>query len=139
MLQPTYTSIDQRPRAVFLRVTGILLLVTGLTLDIWMLIIHAGIGWNMALMILAPGAILLFTAFLAEHTPSMRGCLSVAAVVLAFMAGFWAWVGVTVALSPTHEPPEMLRQAPVNEPAKDADEDAPVNGAPSGGGDASQD
>ena len=134
MLQPSYTSLNERPRAVFLRTTGMLLLVAGLTLNIWLLVARAGIGWKLGLMILAPGLILLFAAFLAEKTPSMRGCLSVGAVLLAFMAAFWAWVGVTVALSPTHEPPEMLRPAPVNEPIQDTDETAPENEAPTGGG-----
>lgn len=123
MLQPAYTGLDERPRATFLRSLGTLLLLAGLALNIWLLIAGAGIGWRLAMLVLAPGVILLFTAFLAENTPSMGGCLTVFAVLLAFMAGFWAWVGVTVALSPEDEPPAMLREAPSDEPEAD---DAPA-------------
>ncbi len=139
MLQPTYASIDQRPRATRLRAFGTFLLMAGLTLNVWMLIARAGIGWRLGLMVLMPGAVLLFTAFLVENTPSMRGCLMVFGFMMAFVIGFWAWAGVATALSPTSEPPEMFRQAPSNAPAPDADEDAPANEARPEGGDASQD
>ncbi len=76
-------------------------------------------------MAIMPGALLLFTAFLVERTPSMRGCLTVFGVTMAFVIGFWAWAGIVTALNPEGEPPEMFRDAPTNEPAQG--EDAPAN------------
>jgi len=120
MLQPGYTSLEEKPRARFLRRVGGLLLVAGLALDISMMLMsRVDLEMRLALLVLAPGVILLFTAFLAENTPSMRGCLTLMAVVLAFVAAFWAWVGVTVALSPEDEPPAVLRQAPTNAAEED--------------------
>ena len=130
MLPPAYTSIDQRPRATRLRAFGMFLMIAGMTLNAWLLIVRAGIGWRLGLMVMMPGMVLLFTAFLVENTPSMRGCLMVFGFMMAFVIGFWAWAGIATALSPTSEPPEMFRQAPVNEPAEGAGEDAPENEAP---------
>jgi len=98
MLQPGYTSLQDRPRARLLRRLGSFLLFAGLALNVWMLLTGAAVALRLSMLVMAPGVILLFSAFLAENTPSMRGCLSVVAVLLAFMAGFWAWVGVTVSL-----------------------------------------
>ena len=134
MLQPTYTSIDQRPRATRLRALGTFLLMAGLTLNAWLLIARVGIGWRLGLMVMMPGMVLLFTAFLVENTPSMRGCLIAFGFMMAFVIGFWAWAGVVMALSLTNEPPAILRQAPTNEPAEDAGDDAPENEAPAKGG-----
>lgn len=124
MLQP-YASLNQRPRAVFLRRIGTILLLVGLTLNVWLLISRAEVGWRLGLMAIMPGALLLFSAFLVERTPSMRGCLTAFGLVMAFVVGFWAWAGIATALNPEGEPPEMFRQAPTNEPLEG--EDAPAN------------
>lgn len=124
MLQPGYSSFQERPRAMFLRRAGGLLLVAGLALNVSMLLGGHDIDFRLAMLILSPGLVLIFSAFLAENTPSMRGCLSIFALLLAFTAGFWAWVGVTVALSPEDEPPAMLRDLPV-EVEEDVEEPAP--------------
>jgi uncharacterized membrane protein HdeD (DUF308 family) len=124
MLQP-YASLNQRPRAVFLRRIGTILLLVGLTLNVWLLISRAEVGWRLGLMAIMPGALLLFSAFLVERTPSMRGCLTAFGLMMAFVVGFWAWAGIATALNPEGEPPEMFRQAPTNEPAEG--EDAPAN------------
>lgn len=131
MLRPGYSSFEEKPRAVFLRRLGGLLLVAGLALDVGLLVRGVDVDMRLAILVLSPGLILLFTAFLAENTPSLRGCLTIVSVLLAFMAGFWAWVGVTVALSPEDEPPAILREAPANE----ADE----GGTPADGGEAAGD
>ncbi|NLO05647.1 MAG: hypothetical protein GX131_07420 [candidate division WS1 bacterium] len=116
MLAPTGPTLDQRPRAVFLRLLGFLLLIGGLVLNISLLVrIGGGYGWRLGLMLLAPGIIMLVTAWLVENTPSMRGCLTFMAVLLAALAGFWAWVGIVQEMDPEGRPPEMLREAPVNE------------------------
>ncbi|MFP4248478.1 MAG: hypothetical protein ACLFU7_02400 [Armatimonadota bacterium] len=130
MLQPGYSSFQEKPRAVFLRRAGGLLLVAGLALNISMMIGGHDIDFRLAMLVLAPGLILLFCAFLAENTPSMRGCLTVFAVIFAFSAAFWAWVGVTVALDPEDEPPAMLREAPVEETEEDdesVEDEPPAN------------
>ncbi len=126
MLQPGYSSFRDKPRAMFLRRAGGFLLVAGLALNVSMLLGGHDIDFRLAMLILSPGLVLIFSAFLAENTPSMRGCLSVFAVLLAFTAAFWAWVGVTVALSPEDEPPSILRELPVEEDVDEADPEAPV-------------
>ncbi len=132
MLQPGYSSFEEKPRAVFLRRAGGLLLVAGLALNISLMVGGHDIDFRLGMLVLAPGLILLFCAFLAENTPSMRGCLTIFAVIFAFSAAFWAWVGVTVALDPEDEPPAVLREAPVEE-AEEGDEPAedetPANAA----------
>jgi uncharacterized membrane protein HdeD (DUF308 family) len=132
MLQP-YASLNQRPRAVFLRRIGTILLLVGLTLNVWLLISRAEVGWRLGLMAIMPGALLLFSAFLVERTPSMRGCLTAFGLVMAFVVGFWAWAGIATALNPEGEPPEMFRQAPTNEPleGENAPSNAPQPTAPS--------
>ncbi len=127
MFQPHYTSIQQRPRAKILRGFGSLLLAAGIALNLWLLISDVALDIRLALLVIAPGGILLFTAYFAENTPSMRGCLSVFGFLLAILAVFWAWVGVTVAISPEDEPPEILREAPVVEPEPEPEpEEEPV-------------
>lgn len=123
MFESRYAGFDQRPQAFLLRRLGSLFLITGLGLNVWMLTSGENLQLRLALLVLAPGAILLFTAFLAETTPSMRGCLSVFGLLMAFMAGFWAWVGVTVVLDPDDSPPEILREAVGPSPGEVADED----------------
>ncbi len=121
MIPPAYPGFEDRPRATLLRGVGALLLVAGVGANVWLLIAHGGHGWRLAVMLLAPGAILLFTAWLAENTPSMRGCLTLFALVLAAMAAFWAYVGVAMARSPQGEPPAILQGEPPPEaPADDA-------------------
>ena len=149
MLQPGSPSLQEKPRATFLRRFGGLLLVAGLALNVSMMMMsRVQLDLRLALLVMAPGLIMLFTAFLAENTPSMRGCLTFFAVALAFVAGFWAWVGVTVALSPEGEPPAVLQgeeEAPPNEagegaeaPDDQASEDqAPANEAASSDSEAS--
>lgn len=125
MLQPGYSSLEEKPKAVFLRRMGGLLLVAGLALNISLMLMgRVDLSMRLALLIMAPGLIMLFTAFLAENTPSMQGCLTMFALALAFVAGFWAWVGVSVALAPADRPSEMLRGAPANE-AEDVGEPEP--------------
>lgn len=123
--------MQDRPRATLLRRLGGLALVGGVALNVSMLVQGTEIGLRTAMLVMAPGVILLFSAFLAENTPSMRGCLTVFGLGLAFVAGFWAWVGVSVALDPEDRPPEMLRATPTNE-AEDAEaqDEAPVNDLP---------
>ncbi len=137
MLQPGRPSLEEKPRARFLRKVGGLLLVAGLALNVSLMVRGVDVEFRLAMLVLAPGLIMLFTAFLAENTPSMRGCLTIFAVAMAFVAAFWAWVGVSVALSPEDEPPELLQeqQAPANE-VDEPGEDAPADGA-SPDGDAS--
>ncbi len=111
-MQPLWTDPDERPRANALRVVGVVLLIAGLGANIWLVVASAqSHSWRLAVLILSPGAILLFSAFLAENTPSMRGCLSVFAVLLAFVAAFWAYVGVAVALSADGKPPAAVEDA----------------------------
>ncbi|MEA3401044.1 MAG: hypothetical protein U9R79_07345, partial [Armatimonadota bacterium] len=55
-----------------------------------------GHSWRLAVLVLSPGAILLFGAWLAENTPSLRGCLTAMALVFALVLTFWAYVGVAV-------------------------------------------
>lgn len=128
MLQPGYSSLEEKPRARFLRRAGGLLLVAGLALNVSMLIRGADLEFRLAMLVLAPGLILLFTAFLAENTPSLRGCLTLVAVGMAFIATFWAWVGVTVALSPEDEPPALLREAPTNAVDDEGDDEDAAEG-----------
>ncbi len=92
-------SIRERPRAVALRALAALLAVIGLGINVWLLIIvGGGYGWRVGLLLMAPAGVLVFAAWLVENTPSMRGCLSIAAVLLAMVGAFWAYVGVTMAL-----------------------------------------
>lgn len=130
MLQPARSPMEDRPRATLLRRLGGLALVAGVALNVSMLVQGAEINLRIAMLVMAPGLILLFSAFLAENTPSMKGCLTIFALVLAFVAGFWAWVGVSVALDPEDQPPEMLREAPTNEAEDGEEQEAPVNDAP---------
>ncbi len=122
MMPPGHTSLEDRPRAVLLRALGMLLLIAGIVTNIWVGIAHASaFGLRPALLVMSPGVILLFTAWLAENTPSLRGCLTLMALVFAALAAFWAWVGVSIARSPTGEPPEILRGEPLPQvPANDA-------------------
>ncbi len=127
MMPPGYTSFEERPRALLLRALGLLLLIAGLIVNVWVGILHAGaFGLRLALLVMSPGVILLFAAWLVENTPSLRGCLTLMALIFAAMAGFWAWVGVNMARSPTGEPPAILRDEPPPEPPAPA-EDTGVN------------
>ena len=113
MMPPGYTSFEERPRALLLRALGLLLLIAGLIVNVWVGILHAGaFGLRLALLVMSPGVILLFAAWLVENTPSLRGCLTLMALIFAAMAGFWAWVGVNMARSPTGEPPAILQGDP---------------------------
>lgn len=126
MLQPGRPSLEEKPKATLLRRLGGLTLVAGLALNVSLTMMsRVQLDFRLAMLVLAPGLILLFTAFLAENTPSMRGCLTIFALGLAFVAGFWAWVGVSVALDPEGEPPAVLQgeEAPTNE-AESETEDA---------------
>jgi len=131
MMPPSYTSFEERPRAVLLRATGVLLLIAGLIVNVWVGIAHAdAFGLRLALLVMSPGVILLFAAWLVENTPSLRGCLTLMAFVFAAMAAFWAWVGVSMARSPTGEPPAILQgepppEAPANEAAPTGDQAPP--------------
>jgi MFS family permease len=98
-------SIRERPRAVALRALAALLAVIGLGINVWLLVIvGSGYGWRVALLLMAPAGVLVFAAWLVENTPSMRGCLSIAAVLLAMVGAFWAYVGVTMALDEEASP-----------------------------------
>ncbi|MGI5818729.1 MAG: hypothetical protein ACOX9R_11600 [Armatimonadota bacterium] len=128
MLQPGYSSFRDRPRAIFLRRAGGFLLVAGVALNVSMLLGGHDINLRLALLILSPSLILLFSAFLAENTPSMRGCLTFFALLLAFTAAFWAWVGVTVALSPEDEPPGIFQELPAEDAAEPTEAEADERG-----------
>ncbi|MGC9317643.1 MAG: hypothetical protein ACP5KN_06340 [Armatimonadota bacterium] len=96
MLQPA-PSLEQRPRATLLRRLGWLLLAIGVAANIWLLAVSAEQhSWRLAVLVLSPGAILLLGAWLAEKTPSLRGCLTAMALVFAMVLAFWAYVGVAV-------------------------------------------
>ena len=64
--------MEERPRAVLLRVPGALLLIGGVGVNVWLLAAESGFGWRVAVMLLAPGVILLFAAWLAEHALHAR-------------------------------------------------------------------
>lgn len=117
MLPATGFSMEERPRAVLLRVLGTLLLLGGVGVNVWLLAASSGFGWRVAVMLLAPGVILLVAAWLAENTPSMRGCLTWMALIFAAMAIFWAYVAVLMARAPEEEPPPSAIEAPAEEPA----------------------
>ena len=117
------TGLQDRPGAFILRRLGSLLFMIGLGLNIWMLTTGEDLDMRLALLVLSPGFILLFAAFLVANTPSIGGCLTILAILMAFMAGFWAWVGVTVALSPEDEPPEILREIIEPDPDEEPEED----------------
>lgn len=112
MLPAAGFSMEERPRAVLLRGLGALLLIGGAGVNVWLLATQGGFGWRVAVMLLAPGVILLFAAWLAENTPSMRGCLTVMALSLAAIAAFWAYVAVVMARAPQEEPPPSAIEAP---------------------------
>lgn len=97
MLQPASPSLDGSPRNPLLTAGGLLLLAAGAGADMWMLAAHGGqVGWRLPVLVLAPGLILLFTEWLVRNTPSMSGCLTVVALVLAAVSGFWAFMGVAM-------------------------------------------
>jgi len=126
MMPPGYASFEEHPRALLLRALGVLLLIAGVIVSIWLGIAHAdAFDLRLALLIMSPAVILLFAAWLVEHTPSLRGCLTVMALIFAALAAFWAWVGVSMARSPTGEPPTMLQGEPP--PEAPANEVAPTN------------
>jgi len=124
MLPAAGFSMEDRPRAVLLRVLGTLLLIGGVGVNVWLLVVEGGFGWRVAVMLLSPGVILLFAAWLAENTPSMRGCLTLLALVFAAMAAFWAYVAVLVARAPEEEPPPA---SAIESPAPPDELAAPVN------------
>lgn len=129
MLPATGFSMEERPRVVLLRVLGTLLLIGGMGVSVWLFAAGGGAGWRVVVMLLAPGVILLFAAWLAENTPSMRGCLTLMALILAAMAAFWAYVAVVMARAPEEEPPPanaIEAPAPAEEPV------VPLNDGPAG-------
>lgn len=117
MLPATSLGMEERPRALLLRVLGTLLLIGGAGVNVWLLATQGGFGWRLAVMLLAPGVILLFAAWLAENTPSLRGCLTLMALVFAAMAAFWAYVAVLMARAPEEAPaPASAIEAPAPQP-----------------------
>lgn len=128
MLSATGFGVDERPRATLLRVLGTLLLIAGVGVNIWVAATEGAHGWRLVVMLLAPGMILLFAAWLAENTPSMRGCLTLMALIIASMAAFWAYVAVLVARAPEEEPPSP---SAIEAPAPpDASAPAPAEAGP---------
>lgn len=132
MLPATGFGMEQRPRAVLLRVLGTLLLIGGAGVNVWIVATPAGFGWRLAVMLFAPGVILLFAAWLVENTPSLRGCLTLMALVFAAMAVFWAYVAVLMARAPEEEPPASAIEAPAptQEPPSPANDPAAGEAVP---------
>ncbi|MGD9496272.1 MAG: hypothetical protein AB7Y46_08175 [Armatimonadota bacterium] len=119
MIEPAHRPLFEPPRARGLRALGMLLLLAGLGANVWMLGAHSEAhGWRLAVMLLAPGLVLLIVARLVEGTPSMRCCLTLSGLILAVAAAFWAYVGVEVALAPPPEAPTP------------AESEAPLGGYP---------
>lgn len=117
MLPATGFGMEERPRATLLRVLGILLLLGGAGVNVWLLAAEGGFGWRLAVMLLSPGVILLFAAWLAENTPSLRGCLTLMALIFAAMAAFWAYVAVLMTRAPEEAPsPVNAIEAPAPPP-----------------------
>lgn len=117
-----YTGLEAPIRWTWLKVPGAVLLLIGIGINIWLLISEGtAYGGRLALLLVAPGAILLFAAWLAENTPSLGGCLAITALLLAALAAFWAYVGVTLLKTPQdeHTPPTIEDTPPLADDAGD--------------------
>lgn len=134
MLPATGFGMGERPRATLLRVLGVLLLLGGAAVNVWLLAVQASFAWRVAVMLLSPGVILLFAAWLAENTPSLHGCLTLMALVFAAMAAFWAYVAVVMARAPEEAPPASAIETPA---PPDEPDPRPAEGSEAAGSEAS--
>ncbi len=96
MLQPAgHHSLNQGTSWTPMHVMGAIMLAAGVAANGWLLgSVGGGYGWRLGALLLSPGLILLITSWLIEKTPSSRGCLTFAALLMVALSAFWGIMGI---------------------------------------------